>query len=337
MSIDTRFFNERHGAKYHGLRILLVASTVIAFSYILPFLKTQLAPIFNFVEHTIAGRIMLFVLLVSTPEPSPIVVLLAAFIVFYPLHDLWQRFSYGMTFSGLCYLWAPLVINITYWSNGLLLFALEAHFSDLLNAFRIQSTKRFDTSKFWKLVTTVGINFFLVMPFVSTLAYVLILGGGGGLRIEPELPGPLEMFLHMIYYLLWNEVLFFYGHWMMHANTWLYRKVHKIHHEFTAPCALAAIYCHPVEFVISDFIPLGVGCFLLNSHAFTFCVWCVFAVLGTQTHHCGFRWPWIASWDHQPNFHDMHHQRFTVNFGQFGFLDTLHDTKYVKSVCGKDE
>jgi len=51
----------------------------------------------------------------------------------------------------------------------------------------------------------------------------------------------------------------------------------------------------------------------------------IFAVLGTQTHHCGFNWPW-GFWDHQPEFHDLHHAKFNGNYGNIGFLDWLHGT-----------
>merc|ERR1719215_2548033 len=55
-------------------------------------------------------------------------------------------------------------------------------------------------------------------------------------------------------------------------------------------------------------------------------VWAFFAILGTQYHHCGFRWPWTPTWDEQPNFHDFHHERFNANFGVMGWLDMLHGT-----------
>ena len=105
--------------------------------------------------------------------------------------------------------------------------------------------------------------------------------------------------------------------------------VHKVHHEFTAPNAFAAVYCHPIELVVADFLPLGFGPFCVNAHVYTFFVWGVFAVLGTQTHHCGFKWPW-SGWDHQPDFHDLHHEKFNGNYGNLGFLDRLHGTEFGK-------
>ena len=126
-------------------------------------------------------------------------------------------------------------------------------------------------------------------------------------------------------HLVVNETTFYYAHRALHQGR-LYRLIHKKHHEFTAPYALAALHAHPVELLVADLIPFSLGFILFNPHIFFMFLWVTAASLGTQTHHSGYRLPWIASFDEQPDFHDFHHQRFDCCYGAVGWFDKLHGT-----------
>ena len=97
--------------------------------------------------------------------------------------------------------------------------------------------------------------------------------------------------------------------------------IHKKHHEFKEPTALAAVYAHPVEVLLSNLLPLWLGpCLVLHSHVATWFVWVVVATAGTQYHHAGYRL--IPAWlDHNPDFHNSHHTHFDGNYGLLYVLD----------------
>lgn len=258
----------------------------------------------------------------AMPEPSPFVAVFSVLVIFYPPHATWAWIMSSLEDYQKVVWMMTSVFVVVYWVNGLFLLALEHFCSKWLDTYRIQKElKSHSRPPMGKLIRNVAINTSLV-PLIALVI-------GLNLTFQQSdftIPGPFEIFLSAIVGVITNEILFFYGHWMFHANKFLYGHIHKVHHQFKSPCALAAVYCHPVELVVSDFVPLAAGICLFNTNLYSAAVFTAFAVMGTQTHHCGIRWPWIAGHGNQPDFHDYHHEKFDCNYGNIGFLDALHGT-----------
>ena len=246
--------------------------------------------------------------------------------------DIYPAADWSQGYSGLASIfgiWA--IFLVWYPAHGLILLPLDlAAVSTGTKEYKIQFTKTFDPKRLPGIVLNIGINILLTTPLFLAAVCLWCLPRGAdymfGLDFNlTALPSRVYMLKMFPALLAVDEVLFFYGHWMLHHKS-VYSWCHKIHHEFKAPIGLVAIYSHPFEMLVSNLIPFAAGLILFKCHLFLAYIWTIGAIMGTQTHHCGYRLPWIAFFDHQPNFHDFHHEKFRCNYGNIGLLDKLHGT-----------
>jgi len=117
------------------------------------------------------------------------------------------------------------------------------------------------------------------------------------------------------------DVWFYCTHRALHYGS-LYKNIHKQHHRFTAPCSLAAVYAHPIEFVIGNYMGVALGPTIVGAHPSVGMVWWAVCLFGTCLTHSGYG---VNSSVHH---HDLHHEFFNCNFGVSYGLDYL---------CGTDD
>lgn len=82
-------------------------------------------------------------------------------------------------------------------------------------------------------------------------------------KFSEPLPLPTEIAKHIALGILGRELLFYYGHRLMHHPK-LYKHLHKKHHEYVAPVAYSAQYCTFTEHVVSNILPLLIPAVLMR-------------------------------------------------------------------------
>lgn len=149
-----------------------------------------------------------------------------------------------------------------------------------------------------------------------------LLARARGCPFGGELPPFFEaVVLYPVVFSTTEEFFFYLAHRALHASDTLYNSVHKLHHEFTSPVAVAGLYCHPVEQVL-NLTGVLLGPLIVAADVRFTAVWVCLSSLASVFAHSGYDWAWFSARDH-----DLHHERHgKVNYGLAGLMDGLCGT-----------
>ena len=177
---------------------------------------------------------------------------------------------------------------------------------------------------------TIAFNNFVILP----LSFVVSLGSGTILfRTDPfTYPSTFEITSQIIVFMLVEDCAFYWIHRLLHTP-FLYKRLHKKHHEYKTTIGIAAEYSHPLEFVLANLIPTSLGASLLGSrcHILTWYMWIIVRILETTDGHCGYEFSWspfrLLPLSGSANYHNFHHSHNVGNYSSFfTYWDTIFQT-----------
>lgn len=183
-----------------------------------------------------------------------------------------------------------------------------------------------------KVYLNLFINNFILLPLVIGHSVEV---NSSPMTTDPEkFPSSLEIFTQLIFFMVAEDFSFYWMHRLVHTG-FLYRKIHKKHHEFKTTVGISATYAHFLEFIFVDAVPSGIGCALIGNrtHVFTYYMWVIVRIVESTDGHSGYDFPWspfrLLFLGASASHHDYHHSHTVGNFSSFF---TIWDR-----ICGTDK
>ena len=147
----------------------------------------------------------------------------------------------------------------------------------------------------------VGTNALLSIPAYILLNYI---------KLSSIQLGFISSFIVLV---LGTELWFYFSHRLLHSR-YLY-PYHKIHHLYTEPTAVTALYCHGFEFIFCNFLSVVWTQMFIDYPWYILLMWYSLTAFNTTRSH-----------QLVDGYHYIHHGNSKKNFGVLGIFDHLMGT-----------
>jgi sterol desaturase/sphingolipid hydroxylase (fatty acid hydroxylase superfamily) len=189
--------------------------------------------------------------------------------------------------------------------------------SNDLDLIQVSGVPKCHITKVWSSgISLVLINLFITIPLCLLFSTYFF-------PVKYLLPGTFMWhyeIVKVVIYILLADMWFFFLHYFAHTK-YIYSYVHKLHHKYTAPVAINALYANPIDFGIISIMSICIGPILIAGHIYTLIIYTFGTILINSISHSGYNIIAMSS-------HDTHHQYFNCNYGYGVFMDKLFKTTY---------
>ncbi|XP_068328436.1 methylsterol monooxygenase 1-2-like [Pyrus communis] len=197
-----------------------------------------------------------------------------------------------------------------------------------IHKYKIQPKVKDSSSNMFKCYKDVMQTFLLVVGPLQVISYSTV--QWIGIRTSLPLPSLSQVFPQIVVYFVIEDFSNYWIHRLLHCK-WAYEKIHRVHHEYTAPIGLAAPYAHWAEILILG-LPSFLGPTLVPCHITTYWLWFVLRQLEAIETHSGYMFPWSPT-KYIPfyggaEYHDYHHYVGKLSKGNFASVFTYCDYIY---------
>ncbi|KAG2550774.1 hypothetical protein PVAP13_9KG319800 [Panicum virgatum] len=199
-----------------------------------------------------------------------------------PAEALWFRYTAGVSDYHL-YCCNILFLFVVFTLAPLPVALLELRAPAAVSPYKLQPRVRLSGAEFVRCYKDVLRIFFVVIGPLQLVSYPAV--KMVGIHTQLPLPSLGEIAVQLLVYFLVEDYLNYWIHRLLHGE-WGYQKIHRVHHEFTAPIGFAAPYAHWAEVLILG-IPSFVGPAIAPGHMITFWLWIVLRQVEAIDTHSG--------------------------------------------------
>ncbi|CAO2203614.1 unnamed protein product [Urochloa humidicola] len=242
----------------------------------------------------------------------------------------WYKYSVAMPDSWLhCH--TTVILFVIYTITPLPLLILEQFAPSVILPYKLQPGVQVPLADSLRCYIEAACVFPIAVGFqlVSYPAAAKVLRTRMGL----PLPSVRETVAQLVVYSLLEDYLSYWIHRLLHTQ-WGYEKIHRVHHEFTAPTGFAMSYSHWAENLLLS-IPALAGPVIVPCHITTQWLWFSIRLIEGINIHSGYHFPFISPSKLIPfyggaAYHDYHHYaggRSQSNFAPlFTYCDYIYRT-----------